>query len=371
MCLKQALIKVKYNLKNLVQMIEIDGSHEEGGGSILRQAIGLSLYTGKAFRITNIRANRPKPGLSVQHLKSLELAQKISNSKVTGMHLGSTTVEFIPKKLSGGKNVKLDIGTAGSITLLLQSVLIPCLFSPYRFRFKLTGGTDVKWSPPIDFFDRILIPELRKIAPVEFRTLRRGYYPKGNGQIELKIGEQIQTKNKPNPIQMYETGTIQSIQGVCHASKELQEEKIVEQILEPTKILLGSQTPNINIRMSYSATSSPGATLFVYAVIEHKTFEGPVFYKVTANGLYNPEKKPQDTTPEQLAEEVSNKLIDNIDSHAPVDEWLGDQLIPLMAILGGKIKVPNITKHMKSNMKVCEMFFDKKFKVGDNGVIEV
>lgn len=350
-------------------MIEIDGSHEEGGGSILRQAIGLSLYTGKAFRIINIRANRPKPGLSAQHLKSLELAQKISDSKVSGMHLGSTTVEFIPKPIKAGKNVDIDIGTAGSITLLLQSILLPCLFSPYRFRFKITGGTDVNWSPPIDFFDRILIPELRKIAPIEFKTLRRGYYPKGNGQIELKIGEQIQT-SESQKIEIYETGTVQSIQGVCHASKELENYKIAEQIVEPTKILLSSQTPNVNIRMSYSETDSPGATIFVYAIIEHKNFEGSEFYKITANELWDP-KIGLEKTPEQIAEMVSNKLIQNIDSHAPIDEWLGDQLIPLIAVLGGKIKVPEITKHMKSNIHVCELFLDKVFKVGDNGIIEV
>ena len=347
-------------------MIEIDGAHEEGGGSILRQAIGLSLYTNKAFRIINIRANRPKPGLSMQHLKSLELAQKISDSKISGMHLGSQEIEFIPKPLKTGKNITLDIGTAGSITLLLQSILIPCLFSPFKFRFKITGGTDVKWSPPIDFFDRILIPELRKIAPIEFKTLKRGYYPKGNGQIELKIGEQIPLTEFKR-IEMYETGTVQNILGVCHASKELEPEKIVEQIIEPTKILLSNHAPNINIRMSYSETDSPGVTLFIYAVLEHKTFEGPKFYKITANEIYEFGK----TTPEQMAEKTANKLIKNINSHAPVDKWLGDQLIPLLAILGGKIRVPEITKHMKSNIHVCELFLDKKFQVSEDGFIEV
>src|SRR4030042_215102 len=126
-------------------MIELDGSHGEGGGAILRQALALSMLTSKAFKINNIRKNRANPGLAPQHVACLEASMKLCNAEVVGRYTGSTEVEFSPKEFKGGHH-DINIGTAGSITLLLQSLLLPSIFCGKRVSFQITGGTDVKWS---------------------------------------------------------------------------------------------------------------------------------------------------------------------------------------------------------------------------------
>jgi len=112
-------------------MIELDGSHGEGGGMILRNALALSVHTGKSFKMENIRANRPKPGMKMQHLKALNAAQQLCNAKVTGNQIGSTEVTFEPSDMKS-KTLRVDIETAGSITLLLQALVLPCTFSLNR-----------------------------------------------------------------------------------------------------------------------------------------------------------------------------------------------------------------------------------------------
>lgn len=337
-------------------MIEIDGSNAEGGGSILRQALALSLYTGKSFRIKNIRKNRPKPGLSTQHLKSIELAIKISGSKATGMFLGSEEVEFIPQKITTSKNLTLDIGTAGSITLLLQSVLLPCLLSGRRFKLNISGGTDVSWSPPIDYFDRILFPILRNLAPIELHLIKRGYYPKGKGSIELKISG-TRTITKPN-FQMLESSKLQSIQGLCHASKLLEGEEIVEKTIKTCNVLLSKYKVPINIQASYTDTESIGAGLLLYGVLESITLTNTSYFKVSGNALWNPKESF-----EKMAENACKLLEVAIDEDVPVDKFTADQLIPYIGIFGGSIKTTEITDHIKSNIYLTELFIEKKFSI--------
>ena len=127
-------------------MIKIDGSYGEGGGQILRTAIALSCVTQKPVEVYNIRANRPKPGLAMQHLKGIEVAKMITNAEVEGLKLGSTRVVFKPRSLKGG-SFKIDIGTAGSVTLILQTVLLPSLYAERPSVFEIRGGTDVSGLP--------------------------------------------------------------------------------------------------------------------------------------------------------------------------------------------------------------------------------
>lgn len=341
-------------------MIEIDGQNGEGGGSLLRQALSLSLYTGKSFRIKNIRKNRPKPGLNAQHLKSIELAIKVSGSKATGMFIGSEEVEFIPQKITASKNITLDIGTAGSITLLLQSVLLPCLLSGQRFKFGITGGTDVFWSPPIDYSDKILFPILRNISPIELRLIKRGYYPKGKGSIELKIGG-TGTIGKPD-FQMINSTNLQSIQGLCHASKLLEGEEIVEKTIKTCMVLLSKYKVPINIHASYTDTESIGAGLLLYGVLEASTPNKTSYYKVSGDALWNPKEGV-----EKLAENACNLLEIAVDMDVPVDKFTTDQLIPYLGIFGGSIKTTEITEHTKSNIYLTELFLEKKFSV--NGTV--
>src|SRR3989344_1907039 len=167
-------------------MIKIDGSYLEGGGQIVRTALALSSITQKAFEIYDIRKGRPTPGLKNQHLYCVKALEELCGAVAEGDELGSTELKYYPKKIVA-KNLDIDIETAGSITLLLQSLLLPSMFASKPITISVTGGTDVKWSMPFDYFNSILLPQLQRFAKVEAKLLKRGYYPKGSGKVEIKI----------------------------------------------------------------------------------------------------------------------------------------------------------------------------------------
>ena len=167
-------------------MIELDGSYLEGGGQIVRTALALSTITQKPFEVTDIRKGRPNPGLKNQHLFCIKALEELCNAKTGYAELGSTRLRFIPGKIKP-QTISIDIGTAGSITLLLQSLLIPSIFANKKVRLKITGGTDVSWSPQFHYLTQVILPHLRKYADIEPSLLKRGYYPKGNGKVDIKI----------------------------------------------------------------------------------------------------------------------------------------------------------------------------------------
>lgn len=170
-----------------MKLIEVDGSYGEGGGQILRTSIVLSAILGIGVVIKNIRKNRPRPGLAMQHIKSIILARELSNAKVDGLAPGSTQVTFMPGKISGG-DYFLDVGTAGSISLVLQSVMPIAAYAPSPVTFEIVGGTDVKWSPPYDYLENVTLPALRRFGyKADISLLHRGYYPRGMGRIKMTV----------------------------------------------------------------------------------------------------------------------------------------------------------------------------------------
>src|SRR5215831_4423157 len=183
-----------------MEPIRIDGSFGEGGGQIIRTAVTLSAITGKPIEIENIRKNRKLPGLRPQHLTGIRILSKICKAKVEGMHVNSTSLKFFP---SDGLNLDIaeDIGTAGSISLVLQ-VLIPSVsIMGKSLKLSITGGTDVPWSPTLDYTKYVLAEAFSRIGinfTVEIK--KRGYYPKGGGLVETTI---IPSK-RLNPIALYE-----------------------------------------------------------------------------------------------------------------------------------------------------------------------
>ena len=167
-------------------MIHIDGSYMEGGGQIVRTALALSTLTGKPFKIDKIRHNRSRPGLKPQHLSCIDALKQLANAQVKGAQAGSDSVEFFPDRIYAA-TLSVDIGTAGSITLLLQSLLLPCMFADAPVRIKIKGGTDTKWSIPIDYFTNVILPFSKELASIEIKNMRRGFYPKGQGFVDLSV----------------------------------------------------------------------------------------------------------------------------------------------------------------------------------------
>src|SRR5512136_2571133 len=168
-------------------MITIDGSQGEGGGQILRTSLALSLVTGQPFRMERIRAKRQKPGLLKQHLTAVEAAKTVGCAEVTGAALGSQTLEFKPGPVTPG-NYRFAVGTAGSATLVLQTVLPPLLVASGPSTLTLEGGTHNPFAPPFDFLARCFAPVVERMGPrIELKLHRPGFFPAGGGQFEAQI----------------------------------------------------------------------------------------------------------------------------------------------------------------------------------------
>jgi RNA 3'-terminal phosphate cyclase (ATP) len=167
--------------------IEIDGSHGEGGGQVLRTSLTLSAITKKPVGITNIRANRPNPGLQMQHLTSARAVRSVCRGKLTGAELGSGELAFEPGEIVGGK-YEFDIGTAGSVTLVAQTLIPILLGATKESELRITGGTHVMKSPGYDYFERVFVPAIARFgAQVETKMVKPGYYPRGGGMIDVNV----------------------------------------------------------------------------------------------------------------------------------------------------------------------------------------
>ena len=144
-------------------MIKIDGSYLEGGGQIVRTAVALSTLTKTPIKINKIRAGRTKPGLKNQHIYGIKALQELCNAEVKGLKPGSKSLEYNPQELNF-KNISIDIKTAGSITLLMQALLPVCIFSSKNITIEINGGTDTKYSQPIDYFMNVFLPQISRFA---------------------------------------------------------------------------------------------------------------------------------------------------------------------------------------------------------------
>jgi len=342
-------------------MIELDGSYLEGGGQIVRTALALSTITQKPFEVTDIRKGRPNPGLKNQHLFCIKALEELCNAKTGYAELGSTRLRFIPGKIKP-QTISIDIGTAGSITLLLQSLLIPSIFANKKVRLKITGGTDVSWSPQFHYLTQVILPHLRKYADIEPSLLKRGYYPKGNGKVDIKIKPKftLQTIKEAPKTEITEQHSLIQIKGVSHASTDLQQANVAERQAKAAKLILNKFNCPVQIRTEYSQTLSTGSGITLWAIFSKDPneidFNNPIILGADVLG-------ERGKRSEQVGKQAADELIKEIESKAPVDKHLADNLIPFIALLGGKIKVSEITNHTLTNIYVCEQFLGKVFKV--------
>ncbi len=341
-------------------MIQLDGSYGEGGGQILRTALACSLLTGKGFTLSNIRKGRKNPGLQAQHLNCVKAASQLcANSIVEGAELHSQTLRFVPGKFEP-KNITLDIGTAGSVTLLLQSLLPALIVGKKKVTLTLTGGTDVPWSMPYDYLKEVFLPQLIRYADIKLELIRRGYYPAGGGQLKLTITPKytLETRTTAEPYTLLDPGRLVHIKGVSHASASLQHATVAERQASAAQIALKAIDVPVNITTEYVASTSPGSGITLYAIFALKKDEIDMLHpiRVGADAL-GAQGKPS----EDVGLEAARELRRNINSKAPVDKHLADNLIPYLALFGGKLHVQDITDHTKTNIFVVEQFFGKLF----------
>ena len=357
-------------------MISLDGSVGEGGGSISRVALALSTLTQQPFEITDIRKNRPNPGLKNQHLFCIKALEKLCNAKSENAFLGSTELKYWPGKIEG-KIIDIDIETAGSISLFLQAVLLPSMFADKTAKFNITGGSDVAWSPPYDYFTNVFLPQLQKYAKIECKLIKRGYYPKGNGKVEIKISPIYKIsdfnnfdefysnlKNNAPKINLAEQGNLVQIKGISHASSDLQNANVAERQAKSAEMELSRYKCPISIRAEYSSALSTGSGIVLWAIFSTQKDEinikNPI--RIGADSLGERGKKA-----EIVGKEAAQSLIEEIESKAPADMHLADQILNFMALAGNsRIKASKITNHTKTNIYTIEKFLGKIFSVDEN-----
>lgn len=374
-------------------MIEIDGSIGEGGGQILRTALGLSVLTKRPFEMHNIRSGREKPGLKNQHLHAIKAFAELCDARAEGAEVGSQKIQFFPGKISKNK-IDIDVGTAGSITLILQSMLIPCMFSERKIQISLKGGTDTKWAMPIDYFRNIFLPQTRRFADIELKMEKRGYYPIGAGRVELLIkptylfdkernlivkkeskgkieiedNESIESsidnaqESAIPAIDLCEQGRLLYIRGVSHASNELAPAQVSERTAKAANLILSKSNCPVEITAEYTSAACIGSGITLYALFSHERKDTDRLNPIILGSDSLGEKG---IASEMVGENCAKKLLAEIESKACVDSHLADNLIPYLALVGGRIKTSSITEHTRTNIRVTEMFLPVKFTIDE------
>jgi len=240
-------------------MVVIDGSYGEGGGQILRTATALSVLLGIPCEIENIRKNRPNPGLRPQHVAGIKALLKLTQGEAEGVGEGSESLVLFPGKLRGG-SFEIDVGTAGSIGLVLQSIMIVSIGVPSRLRLKIRGGTDVKWAPSILYLKEVLLPLLRKMGyQGEIELLKRGYYPRGGGEVLFEVHP-----SELNGIDLQKRGEILTIKGLSHASRDLRSKRVAERQREALLSVLRTKGMEAHIKIKYEDTPSTGSGIDLF-----------------------------------------------------------------------------------------------------------
>lgn len=337
-------------------MISIDGS--EAGGQILRTSLALSSVTKKPFKMDNIRATRPKSGLKAQHLKALEAITKITDADVTGGSMGSKEISFSPKNIKGGR-YSIDVGTAGSISLVLQTMIPACLHADKETELEVTGGTVGLWAPSIVYFQQIYcnfleVLGMKRGEDFDLKILRHGFYPKGGGKVVFRI----RPFQKLKEIDLAERGRFKRYDIWSIASKPLENADVAERQIQGAEQVLGKIEKKNPV---YADTLSTGTLVHIHAHYENT--------KLGADILGERGKKAED-----VGKECAELLKEQIDCGACLDTWMADQILILMALSGGgKVSVAKITNHILTNIDVIGKFLDVKFKVegkkGEPGII--
>ncbi len=325
------------------EIVTIDGSAGEGGGQVLRTALALSMVTGKAFRIENIRARRAKPGLARQHLVAVEAAATVSRAFVHGASLGSTQLYFEPVTAVPG-NYFFDIGSAGSTSLVIQTLLPAVLFTPGSWQIELVGGTHNPLAPPVDFLQKTFLPLLRCMgARVEIELIRPGFYPAGGGRVILRA-EGI---SRLQPLQLCRRGNFR--RRVAWAAVANLPLHIARREVDTLRRLL-DLAPSETAVYNWEAYG-PGNVVVVELEYENIT---EVFTGFGERG------KPA----ERVAEEVADQVTRYLATEAPVGEYLADQLlIPLGLVGEGKFCTVPLSSHAQTNMEIIRYFLDVDWEV--------
>ena len=316
-------------------MLTLDGSIGEGGGQILRTALSLSLITGTPFRLQRVRAHRPRPGLQRQHLASVEAALRVSGGRVSGATLGSTEVAFEPGPVRPGA-YRFAVGTAGSATLVLQTILMPLALAPGASRLVLEGGTHNPWAPPFEFLSQAFLPLVAQLGPRFGSRLERwGFYPAGGGRFEVEVTP----AQRLRPLELTRRGPLKAsrVFGVAAGLPRAIAARSVETALGQLRL------PQAYVDVREVASDGPGHALLIELLFEN------VSAVVTGFG-------EKGVRPEEMAVAAAEEAREFLEAGVPVGTHLADQLLLPLALAGGSFLTLAPTAHTSTNLEVIRRF---------------
>lgn len=331
-------------------MIELDGAEGEGGGQILRTALTLAMITRQAFRITNIRAKRAKPGLMRQHLVAVQAAAQVSAAQVEGAVAGSQTLAFAPGKIGGGE-FRFAIGTAGSCTLVLQTLLPALLYAEQPSRIHITGGTHNSMAPPAHFLQRAYGRVLAEMGgKMEIDLLRHGFYPAGGGEIIARIAPCGQLK----ALELMTRG--ERLRGYAECLTAAVPASVARRELDYVGSRMAWDESQL-LHCELPADQGPGNALMLTLEQRHVT---EVFCAFGEKSVRS----------EAVARNLMREVREYLAVDAAVGEYLADQILLLFALAGGGcFTTTKISQHTLTNARVIEHFLPVRIMFGKYGDI--
>ena len=329
-------------------MIEIDGAQGEGGGQILRSALSLSMITGQPFRLINIRAGRDKPGLLRQHLLAVQAATAICGARTTLVALGASSLEFTPGTIRGG-DYRFAIGSAGSCTLVLQTLLPALLHADAPSTVRISGGTHNNMAPPVHFLQRAYGRILAQMgADTQIELQRYGFVPAGGGEVLATV-----QPARLRPIELLQRGERQA--GFAESVVAGVHVNVAQRELERVADGMGWSGKQLRI-VGLPADQGPGNVLLLTLEHEHVT---EVFSSFGEKSL--------------LAESVAKRLLNEVRAYlktdAAVGEHLADQLLLPMALAGGgAFSCSKVSQHALTNADVIARFLPVRINFEKHGL---
>jgi RNA 3'-terminal phosphate cyclase (ATP) len=332
-------------------LFEVDGSKKSGSGTILRLSIAIAAATSEPLRIFNIRQNRPQRGLKPQHLEAVLTAAKLCNAEVKGATLGSKELWFKPQEVEGG-NVEAQIGTAGSIPMLLMTALPICIFAKAPVRLHVTkGGTDVSHSPTINYLRNVFLPALKQMGFEATITVHKyGYYPKGMGEVTMTV----KPSDTLQPIQLNNFGKLKSVKGVSVCTF-LADKKVAKRQANAAHNYLSEKgyATDIQVVNDQSNPFQKGSSIVLWA----ETDTGVI---VGADAIGQLKK-----TSEAVGRKAAKKLHAELSVTSTVDTHVADMLVPYMALAEGtsSFLAREVSEHLETNIWLAEKMLKARFNI--------
>ena len=332
-------------------MLKIDGSQKSGSGTILRISVALAGILNEPLHIFNIRQKRKQPGLRPQHLEAVLTAAKLCEAEIEGATVGSRELVFKPHRITGGE-IQADIGTAGSIPMLLLTVLPLCAFAKQVVHIHITrGGTDVRHAPTINYLKHVLLPVLNRMGlKISLNIRKYGYYPKGMGEVSLEV----EPCQKINALRLQKFGSIKELHGISVCTF-LANRRVAERQAKAAEEYLNrfNYEARIKVVNDESNPIQKGSSLVLWA----KTNTGMLLGGDAIGELRKPSEK--------VGQEAAQNLLQELNVQATVDIHLADMLIPYIALAEGKSNylVRSKTEHLETNIWLTQKILGVKFNV--------